>query len=46
MDTVYSAQGIKDCLLVLTERMTRQEIIILMPDRTADSTVKAIDDLE
>lgn len=46
MDTVYSAQGIKNCLLVLTERMTRQEIIIPMADRTADSTVKAIDDLE
>lgn len=46
MDTVYSAQGIKDCLLVLTERMTRQEIIIPIPDRTAESTISAINDLE
>lgn len=46
MDTVCSAQGIKDCLLVLSERMTRQEIIIPMPDRTAQSTVKALDELE
>lgn len=46
MDTVYSKQGIKDCLLVLSERKTRQEIIIRMPDRTAASTVKAINELE
>lgn len=46
MDTVYSAQGIKDCLLVLSERMSRQEIIIPMPDRTARSTVNALNDLE
>lgn len=46
MDTVYSAQGIKDCLLVLSERMTRQEIIIPMPDRTAQSTVNALNNLE
>lgn len=46
MDTVYSAQGIKNCLLVLTERRTRQEIILPMPDRTARSTVKVLDKLE
>lgn len=46
MDTVYFAQGIKDCLLVLSERMTRQEIIIQMPDRTAQSTVNALNELE
>ena len=33
-------------LLVLTERLTRKEIILKMKDRTASSTVKAIDRLE
>ncbi len=46
MDTVYSAKGIKNCLLVLSERMTRQEIIIPMSDRTAQSTVNALNNLE
>lgn len=47
MDTVYSGKGKgKSCLLVLTERKTREEIVIKMPDRTAKSTVAALDDLE
>ena len=47
MDTVYSGKNRgKGCLLVLTERATRKEIIIKMPDRTAASTVAAIDRLE
>lgn len=46
MDTVYSGKGFKDCLLVLTERMTLEEIIIKMPDRTLTSTVNALDGLE
>lgn len=49
MDTVYSGKG-KDkgrsCLLVLTERMTRQEYIFRMPDRTLASTVLVLDRLE
>ncbi len=36
MDTVYSAAETSlRALLVLTERKTRKEIIIVMPDRTA-----------
>ena len=46
MDTVYSGQGAKACLLVLSERKTRQEIIVQMPDRTARSTVHALNNLE
>lgn len=47
MDTVYSGRNrSKACLLVLTERMTRQEIIIKMKDRTAYSVVDALDSLE
>lgn len=47
MDTVYSGKGKgKVCLLVLTERQTREEILIKMPDRTKESTVKALDNLE
>ena len=46
MDTVYSGKNrSKECLLVLTERKYRDEIIIKMPDRTASSTVKALDRL-
>lgn len=47
MDTVYSGKGKgKACLLVLTERMTLDEIIIKMPDRTLESTINALDTLE
>lgn len=47
MDTVYSAAETSlRALLVLTERKTRKEIIILMPDRTAKSTVRALNRLE
>ncbi len=49
MDTVYSGKGkdkSKCCLLVLTERMTRQEYIFKMSDRTLFSTVKVFDHLE
>ncbi len=47
MDTVYSCRDIaKRSLLVLTERLTRKEIIISMPDRTAASTVRALNRLE
>ncbi|MDO5434487.1 IS30 family transposase [Eubacterium sp.] len=47
MDTVYSGKdkGL-DCLLVLTERATREEVIVKMPDRTKASTVAALDMLE
>lgn len=47
MDTVYSAKSSsKKALLVLTERKTRWEIIILIPNRKAETIVKALDALE
>lgn len=47
LDTVYSGKDkSKNCLLVLTERMTRQEIIRKLPDRTAQSVVDAINKIE
>lgn len=46
MDTVYSKKDGSKALLVLTERLTRKEIIIRIPDRTALSVVKALDKLE
>lgn len=47
MDTVYSGQNKgKCCLLVLTERKYRDEIIMKMPDRTAASTVRCLNRLQ
>lgn len=46
LDTVYSSRDDKSALMVLTERMTREEIIIKTPDRTSESMVKAFDRLE
>lgn len=47
MDTVYSGKGCSNaCLLVLTERKTRHELLFKMPDRTCLSTVKCLDKLE
>lgn len=48
MDTVYSSSVSRDksSLLVLTERMTLEEIIIKMPDRKAESVVRCLDKLE
>lgn len=46
MDTVYSSKDDLHCLLVLSERKTREEIVIRMKDRTAESTIKALDALE
>lgn len=48
-DTVYSGKGknkSKHALLVLTERKTRQEVIIKIPNRKAETIVKALDALE
>ena len=44
MDTVYGSS--LTCLLVFTERMTRQELIIKMKDRTNESVCKALNKLE
>ena len=47
MDTVKGKQRVsKSCLLVLTERKTRQEIIAKLPDQKAKSVVEAIDRIE
>lgn len=47
MDTVKGRKkGKNKCLLVLTERKTRKEVVIEMPDCTAASTVAALDTLE
>lgn len=47
MDTVYSARGQgKACLLVLSERMTRHELVFKIPDRTSASVVHALDSFE
>lgn len=47
MDTVKGKQGVtKSCMLVLTERKTRDEIIVKLKDQKAESVVDALDRLE
>jgi IS30 family transposase len=47
MDTVKGKRGVtKSCLLVLTERKTRNEIIAKMPDQGSASVVDILDRLE
>ncbi len=47
MDTVKGKRGVtKSCMLVLTERKTRAEIVIKMKDQGASSVVEALDRLE
>lgn len=46
MDSVMGAQGTTRALLVLTERLSRNGILILLPDHTSNSVVKALDKLE
>ena len=46
MDSVESCQGVSNTLLVMTERMTRKEIIIPLPDKTSASVVRALNALE
>lgn len=47
MDTVKGKQGVtKSCMLVLTERKTRNEIIAKLPDQKAESVVCVLDRLE
>ncbi len=47
MDTVYSGKNSTlRALLVLTERKTRKEMIISVPNRKAETVVRAIDALE
>lgn len=46
MDVVEGKRGTRRVLLVLTERVTRKEIIMPMRDHTAASVVRALDRLE
>lgn len=47
MDTVVSAQGTGlSCLLVLSERMSREEIIVKIKDKKSETVVGAINSLE
>lgn len=47
MDTVKGKKGTtKSCLLVLTERLTRREIVRKIPDQRARSVVAELDKLE
>lgn len=43
---MVSCRGGHKCLLVLTERVTRQEIMRLIPDKTAGSVVRALNTIE
>ena len=48
MDTVvggYKRHG-KECLLVLSERMTREELIFKIPNKKSESVIKALNSLE
>lgn len=45
-DTIVGKRGSKRTLLCFTERFTRKEIIIRLPDKTSASVVKAMDRLE
>lgn len=46
MDLVVGKAGTKPVLLTLTERLSRQEIIIKLPDRRAETICRAFDRLE
>lgn len=47
MDTVYGGKGTSpDCLLVLTERMTRMEEVYHMRGRTQAEVCRVLDDIE
>ena len=45
-DLVVGKQGTKTVLFTLTERMTRQEIIIKLPNKETKTIAKAIDKIE
>ena len=46
MDLIISARGGRSVLLTLTERLSREEIILKLPNRKAETIRKAIDRLE
>lgn len=45
-DLVVGKQGTKTVLFTLTERMTRQEIIIKLPNKKTETIAKALDKIE
>lgn len=45
MDTVVSGKGKKNCLLVLTERVSRKEIIRKIKDKSSKSVIEVIEGL-
>lgn len=46
MDLIISGQKGRSVLLTLTERLSRQEIIVKLPDRRAETIRRAIDQIE
>lgn len=46
MDTVYSSHDDKTCLLVLTERKYREELLFKIPNRTAKAVVDCLNRYE
>lgn len=42
MDTVLGKRGSKGCLLVLTERLSRKEIIIKLENKTTESVIESL----
>ncbi len=46
MDTVVGKKGTKACLLVLTERMTRQELVYKMTNKSQECVIKVLNSLE
>lgn len=46
MDIIVSARGGRSVLLTLTERLSREEIILKLPNRKAETIRKAMDRLE
>lgn len=46
MDCVVGKKNVRDILLVLTERLTRYEIIVKMSNRKTDTVVKSLNRLE
>lgn len=46
MDTVEGNKKSKKCLLVLTERLTRKELIYLMKEKTTEEVVKVLNRIE
>lgn len=46
MDTVYSSKDDLTCLLVLSERRTREELIFRIKDRTSGSVIRTLNRME